>query len=57
MVDPVFFLTLTQGERTGGPECVHQLTDALIRRGFDAFIVPLKNFCGRIPDPEYSVYQ
>jgi hypothetical protein len=46
MVDSVFFLTSTQGERTGGPECVHQLTDALIRRGFNAFIVPLKNFVG-----------
>jgi len=57
MSDPVFYLTSTQGDRTGGPECVHQLTDALIRRGFDAFIVPLKNFRGRTPDPEYSVYQ
>jgi len=57
MVDPVFYLTSTQGDRTGGPECIHQLTDALIRRGHEAYIVPLKNFRGRTPDSEYSIYQ
>ena len=57
MTDPVFYLTSTQGDRTGGPECIHQLTDALIRRGLEAYIVPLKNFRGQTPDPEYSIYQ
>jgi hypothetical protein len=57
VANPVFYLTSTQGDRTGGPECIHQLTDAIIRRGFEAYIVPLRNFRGRTPDPEYSMYQ
>lgn len=35
---PVYILAL-HGVRTGGPECTHQLSDALLQQGFDARMV------------------
>lgn len=57
MAAPVFYVSVPQGDRTGGPECMHQLADAIIRRGYRAVMVPMWNFRGRRPDPEYDIYQ
>lgn len=57
MVAPTFYFSVPQGDRTGGPECMHQLADAVIRRGYRAVLVPMWNFRGRTPDPEYGIYQ
>jgi hypothetical protein len=57
MAAPVFYVSVPQGDRTGGPECMHQLADAVIRRGYRTVMVPMWNFRGRTPDPEYDVYQ
>ena len=57
MPDPIVYISVPQGDRTGGPECMHQLADALIRRGLRAVMVPMRNFRGRRPDPEYDVYK
>lgn len=35
---------------------MHQLADALVRRGYRAVLIPMRNFRGRSPDPEYSIY-
>lgn len=35
---PIYLLCL-HGVRTGGPEAIHQLSDALIEQGFDARMV------------------
>ena len=57
MTDPVFYFSVPQGDRTGGPECMHQLADAVIRRGYRAVLVPMRAFRGRRPDPEYDIYR
>ncbi len=57
MTDPIIYMSVPQGDRTGGPECMHQLADALMRRGLRAVMVPMRNFRGRRPDPEYDIYQ
>lgn len=54
--DPVFYFSVPQGDRTGGPECMHQLADAVIRRGYRSVLVPMRGFRGRKPDPEYDIY-
>lgn len=56
-MEPTFYLSVPQGDRTGGPECLHQLADAIIRRGYRARLVPMHNFRGCVPDPEYDVYE
>ena len=56
-MSPTFYLSVPQGDRTGGPECLHQLADAIIRRGYRARLVPMHNFRGRAPDPEYDIYR
>lgn len=53
---PHFYFAVPQGDRTGGPECLHQLADAVIRRGYRASLIPMRNFRGRVPDREYDVY-
>ena len=57
MPDPIVYVSVPQGDRTGGPECMHQFADALIRRGIRTIMVPMRNFRGRTPDSEYDVYQ
>ena len=56
MASPKFYVASPNGDRTGGPECLHQLVDAIRRRGVEAHIIPMYNFRGRRPDPEYDVY-
>ena len=36
---------------------MHQLADAVVRRGFRAVLIPMRGFRGRTPDPEYDIYQ
>ena len=36
---------------------MHQLADAVIRRGYRAVMVPMRGFHGRRPDPEYDIYR
>lgn len=57
MVQPVFYFSVPQGDRTGGPECMHQLADAVMRRGYRSVMVPMRGFRGRVPDPEYDIYE
>lgn len=35
---------------------MHQLADAVIRRGYRSVLVPMRGFRGRKPDPEYDIY-
>ena len=36
---------------------MHQLADAVIRRGYRAVLIPMRGFRGRRPDPEYDIYR
>ncbi len=36
---------------------MHQLADAVIRRGYRAVLVPMRGFRGRKPDSEYDIYK
>ena len=56
MTGPVFYFSVPQGDRTGGPECLHQLADAVIRRGYRSVLIPMRGFRGRRPDSEYDLY-
>jgi hypothetical protein len=53
---PKIYVASPNGARTGGPEGLHQFADAVRQRGIEAFMVPLYNFRGRRPDPEYDIY-
>ena len=57
MNDPVFYFSVPQGDRTGGPECLHQLADAVVRRGYRSILVAMRGFRGRQPDSEYDIYK
>lgn len=57
MNTPILYFSVPQGDRTGGPECIHQLADAVIRRGYRSILVPMRGFRGRKPDPEYDIYR
>ena len=56
MGSPKIYVASPNGARTGGPEGLHQFVDAVRKRGVEALIVPLYNFRGRRPDPEYDIY-
>ncbi len=45
-----------RGVRTGGPEALHQLVDALRRKGQDAFLVPMPGTAETPRVPEYAAY-
>ncbi len=36
---------------------MHQLADAVVRRGYRAVLLPMRGFRGRTPDPEYDIYR
>jgi len=57
VTEPIFYFSVPQGDRTGGPECLHQLADAVIRRGYRAVLIPMRGFRGRTPDREYDIYR
>ena len=56
MSSPEFYVASPLGDRTAGPEALTQLVDAIRRRGYRAFLVPMRNFRGRRNDPEYDIY-
>ena len=55
-MEPTFFFSVAQGARTGGPEAMHQLADAVIRRGYRAVLVPMRGFRGQRPHSAYDIY-
>ena len=57
MPEPIFYFSVPQGDRTGGPECLHQLANAVIQRGYRSILVPMRGFRGRQPDTEYDIYR
>ena len=56
MGQPKFYVASPIGERTAGPEALTQFVDAMRRRGFEAYLVPMRNHRGRRNDPEYDIY-
>lgn len=56
MGSPSFYVACPLGDRTAGPEALALLVESIRRRGFEAFLIPMHNFRGRAPHPEYDVY-
>lgn len=56
MGSPQFYVATALGERTAGPEALTQLVDAIRRRGIEAYLIPMRNYRGRVNDPEYDIY-
>lgn len=56
MGSPSFYVACPLGDRTGGPEALALLVHSIRARGFEAFLIPMRNFRGRSPHPEYAVY-
>ena len=57
VTDPTSYFLVPQGIRTGGPECTHQLADAVVRRGYRSVLVPIRGFRGRTPDSQYDIFE
>ena len=56
MGSPSFYVACPLGDRTGGPEALALLVHSIRQRGFEAFLIPMYNFRGRRPHPEYDVF-
>ena len=56
MAAPSFYVACPLGDRTAGPEALALLVESIRKRGFEAFLIPMHNFRGRAPHPEYDVY-
>jgi len=56
VADPLFYIACPLGDRTGGPEALALLNAEIRKRGFEAFLIPMHNFRGRSPHPEYDEY-
>ena len=56
MSDPRFHVACPLGDRTAGPEALALLVESIRKRGYEAFLIPMRNFRGRVPHPEYDVY-
>ena len=56
MASPSFYVACPLGDRTGGPEALTLLVQSIRQRGYEAFLIPMWNFRGRAPHPEYDVY-
>ncbi len=56
MGSPSFYVACPLGDRTAGPEALALLVQSIRQRGFEAFLIPMHNFRGRVPHPEYDVY-
>ena len=56
MGSPSFYVACPLGDRTAGPEALALLVESIRKRGFEAFLIPMHNFRGRVPHPEYDVY-
>ena len=51
---PKFYVACPLGDRTGGPEALALLVHSMRKRGVDAHLIPMRNFRGRQPHPEYD---
>lgn len=56
MASPRFYVACPLGDRTAGPEALALLVESIRKRGFEAFLIPMWNFRGRAPHPEYDVF-
>lgn len=56
VASPSFYVACPLGDRTAGPEALALLVEQIRKRGFEAFLIPMYNFRGRLPHPEYDVY-
>ena len=54
MGSPSFYVACPLGDRTGGPEALALLVHSIRQRGYEAFLIPMYNFRGRRPHPEYD---
>lgn len=54
MKPPVVYVACPLGDRTGGPEALTLLVHSFRQRGVEAYLIPMRNFRGRSPHPEYD---
>ncbi len=53
MPSPKFYVASPIGDRTGGPEALALLVDSMRKKGVESYLIPLRNFRGRVQHPEY----
>jgi len=51
---PSFYVACPLGDRTGGPEALALLVHSMRMRGVEAHLIPMRNFRGRKPHPDYD---
>lgn len=56
MGTPRFYVACPLGDRTAGPEALALLVASMRARGVEAYLIPMRNFRGRRPHPEYDVF-
>ena len=56
MSSPRFYVACPLGDRTGGPEALALMVHSIRKRGYEAFLIPMRNFRGKRPHPEYDHY-
>lgn len=56
MASPVVYVASPLGQRTAGPEALTQFVDAVRRRGYEAYLIPMRTYRGRRNHPEYDIY-
>ena len=56
MASPRFYVACPLGDRTGGPEALALMVHSIRKRGYEAFLIPMRNFRGKRPHPEYDHY-
>jgi hypothetical protein len=53
---PKFYVAAPIGDRTGGPEALALLVDSMRKKGVEAYLIPFRNFRGRVQHPEYAKF-
>jgi hypothetical protein len=53
---PIFYVAAPIGDRTGGPEALALLVDSMRKKGVEAYLIPMRNFRGRMQHPEYGKF-
>jgi hypothetical protein len=56
VASPRFYVACPLGDRTGGPEALALMVHSIRKRGYEAFLIPMRNFRGKRPHPEYDHY-
>ena len=56
MPAPIFYVAAPIGDRTGGPEALALLVDSMRKKGVEAYLIPMRNFRGRMQHPEYGKF-